>query len=133
MGKTLIFPSSVSAVRAYDRGGAPTRRSGHRRLFARLRRECASVRPMNLSAGSLRKGLCRAEDSHRGARDRSHLRVGLGRALGHKEIDVPIIVELPVLQNAREHAALMERARERLEVVRAISDRTSDISVLEVA
>ena len=38
-----------------------------------------------------------------------------------------------MLQNAREHAALMERARERLEVVRAISDRTSDISVLEVA
>jgi hypothetical protein len=140
MSKTLIFPCSIRAARLY---GEAARQRGEAVIAASSIAYDESAAwfdqwiflpavyekdfAQRLKAVIVEHGI-----------DRIYAPVsaahwGISKLIADGIIDVPMVGELPVLQHAREHAALVERARERIEAVRAISDGTSDISVLEMA
>jgi hypothetical protein len=140
LGKTLIFPCGVPAARRY----AEAARQRGETVIA------ASSLAYDESAAQFEKwvflpsvyekdfaarlnAVVREHDIDRIFAPVSAAHWGIGKLVAEGIVGIELIGEMPVRQHAREHAALMEQAGERLAALQTIAESRSDLSVIEVA
>lgn len=140
MGKTLIFPCGVPAARAY--ASAASRRGEAIIAASSLAYdESAAKYERWLHLPSVfdkdfptRLGAVIVEhDIERIFSPVSAAHWGIQGLIQRGVIGVPLVGEMPIQQHAREHAELMQQARERLDTVRLLSAGRSDLTQLEIA
>lgn len=140
MGTTLIFPCSVPAARDYAEGararGEPVIAASslaYDESAARFERwfYLPSVYAADFAA---RLNSAIAEhDIERIYAPVPAAHWGISKLIEEGRVRVPLIGAMPIVQHAREHAALMEQADSMLALVAALSEGRSSLSRFEVA
>jgi hypothetical protein len=140
VGKTLIFPCGVPAARAYadaarQRGEATIAASSlaYDESAARFDEWLYLPSVFEKDFAERLNAVVSEHGIDRIFSPVSAAHWGITNLIADGSVHVPVIGEMPIRQHAREHAELMEQARECLALVGIISEGRSELSVIETA